>query len=365
MKLVMTLLVRDEADVIDAQVAFHLNAGVDYVIATDHRSQDGTTEILERYAREGYLHLIREDSEEFSQSDWVTRMARLAATDFGADWVINSDGDEFWWPRGSSLADALAYVPARYGIVHAVWRPFIPRPDTGQSFAELMTVRLSPHAAINSPASPFRPNAKIAHRADPKVVVGTGNHHLNDSMLISLRSWYPIELLHFPLRKNEQIARKYAAVQDAWGRERGLAHIDQAVDLAREGRTDEIVQSLGTDPGALERGLAEGVLVRDTRLRDALRALAGVEELPGRGEPPPRFTLPRDGGRLGFPRPTVVDDALFAVEAAVVMEADEVRAQRRLDELERRISELERGAGPRLRRVLRRFVRRTKTPVGS
>ena len=53
MKLVMTLLVRDEADIVDAQIAFHLDAGVDFVVATDNRSEDGTTEILERYAREG------------------------------------------------------------------------------------------------------------------------------------------------------------------------------------------------------------------------------------------------------------------------------------------------------------------------
>ena len=57
MKLVMTLLVRDETDVVDAQISFHLDAGVDYVIATDNRSQDGTTE-SRGYAREGDLHLI-------------------------------------------------------------------------------------------------------------------------------------------------------------------------------------------------------------------------------------------------------------------------------------------------------------------
>ena len=60
MTLVMTLLVRDEADIVDAQIAFHLHAGVDFVVATDNRSQDGTTEILERYERAGVLHLLRE-----------------------------------------------------------------------------------------------------------------------------------------------------------------------------------------------------------------------------------------------------------------------------------------------------------------
>ena len=43
MKLVQTLVVRDEADVVDAQISYHLNAGVDFVLATDHDSQDGTT----------------------------------------------------------------------------------------------------------------------------------------------------------------------------------------------------------------------------------------------------------------------------------------------------------------------------------
>jgi Glycosyl transferase family 2 len=107
MKLIMTLLARDEADVIDAQVAFHLNAGVDFVIAMDNLSQDGTGDVLESYAREGHLHLIRERGEYLRQADWITQMGRLAATDFGADWVIHSDADEFWWPRGASLKDVL------------------------------------------------------------------------------------------------------------------------------------------------------------------------------------------------------------------------------------------------------------------
>ena len=90
MKMVMTLLVRDECDILDAHLRYHLERGVDFVIATDHRAGDGTTEILRGYERDGHLHLIRESGDAVQQAHWVTRMARLAANDFGADWVINA-----------------------------------------------------------------------------------------------------------------------------------------------------------------------------------------------------------------------------------------------------------------------------------
>src|SRR5947209_3196047 len=216
MKLVLTVLARDEADIIDAQVAFHLNAGVDFVIATDNNSRDGTTEILESYARAGCLHLAREGAEGLRQGEWVTRMARLAATDFGADWVINSDADEFWWPRGGSLKDVLRAIPAQYGVVEAFWRSFVPRPDDGAFFAERMTVRLSQHAPINDPTSFYRPVIKVAHRADPHVIVGRGNHSLYESSFVPMTTWHPLEVLHFPLRSREQWRRKVELHGDAF-----------------------------------------------------------------------------------------------------------------------------------------------------
>src|SRR6266545_616413 len=57
------MVVRDEADLLDAQLAYHLNAGVDFVIVTEHGSQEGTAEILESYAREGYLLRLPEQGE--------------------------------------------------------------------------------------------------------------------------------------------------------------------------------------------------------------------------------------------------------------------------------------------------------------
>jgi hypothetical protein len=55
-RLVLTILVRDEVDVIETTIDYHLAQGVDTIIATDNRSRDGTRQILGRYAKFGAGH---------------------------------------------------------------------------------------------------------------------------------------------------------------------------------------------------------------------------------------------------------------------------------------------------------------------
>jgi hypothetical protein len=334
MTVVVTVLARDEAEVIDAQVAFHLNAGADFVIATDNNSQDGTTDILESYARAGVLRLIREPAEGLRQGEWVTRMARLAATEYAAEWVINTDADEFWWPRGGSLKEVLAAVPRAYGIVEAFWRSFVPRPDDGEFFAERMTARLSQHAPINDPTSFYRPVVKVAHRGDPQVTVARGNHALAGSALRTLTTWHPLEVLHFPLRSRAQWMRKVQLQGEAFTNhiERsGTGYHLKGYDALRAGRLDEQHETLVVEDDAVARGVEDGTLVVDTRLRDVLRALRS----PSTGR---EFAVPSELDRpLILPAPTPEDEAAYAVEAGALVEAYAVRAQRRMDAIEQRL----------------------------
>src|SRR5438874_1550309 len=130
MKLVMTLLVRDEADIVDAQLAYHLNAGVDFVIATDNRSQDGTTEILEAYEREGCLRLIREPGDDMQQGPWVTRMAQLAAAEYAAARLVPAQ------------APALPAAHARAGRAQVRRRVVGVEPQSGSRPVALPDARL-------------------------------------------------------------------------------------------------------------------------------------------------------------------------------------------------------------------------------
>jgi glycosyl transferase family 2 len=330
-KLVLTLLTRDQADVVDALVSFHLNAGVDFVIAMDHRSGDGTAEILEAYEREGVLHLIRQTSSELRTREWRTGMARLAATEYAADWVIGCDGDEFWWPRGGSLKDVLAAVPDAYGIVDAPWRFFLPRSNGPSFFAERMTVRLSPLAALLHPQSPFKPRVKIAHRADPAVIVQGGNHSLLEGPFELLRGWHPIEVLHFPIRLFEQ----YKRTQEQWRRS-GRTPMPVRGGLAIP---EDAFTSLAIDEEKLARGLETGGLTLDTRLRDALRMLRLPDVPAGPGDTSRRgFRLPGEDTTPGFPAPTIENDREYASDLAALADSGLANLRRRVDELGARIS---------------------------
>jgi hypothetical protein len=337
MKLVMTLLVRDEADIVDEQISFHLDAGVDFVVATDNRSEDGTTEILERHAREGHLHLIREHGDDLRQTEWVTRMAQLAATELGADWVINTDADEFWWPQGTGLKDVLSAVPERYGVVRGAWRNFVPRPDDDRPFFERMTVRLARPAFHHHPLST---HSKSAHRAVRDVRVGRGNHEAFGTGLLPLRGWYPIEILHFPVRSLEHCVRKYVTQFVALDKnaEKGIPnHMAEAYRAWRAGRLEQFYEPLVVDDEALERGLADGSLALDTRLRDRLRAL---------------------GDGRGFGRPDVGAAAAYAAESTALQESDLALARgARIEGLEQRVGALERSALGRLRGAVQRVRR--------
>lgn len=348
MRVVMTVLARDEEDIIDAQLAFHLSAGVDFVIATDNGSEDRTADIMRAYEREGVLHFISNPDRGFSQIEVVTHMARLAATDFGADWVINSDADEFWWPRGDSFHELLAELPDRYGSVRGLWRNFAPRPDRHWFFAERMTTRL---CRPTPGGGAFNPHFKTLHRADPDVTVGGGNHEVFGRSAHVLRGFYPVDIFHFPVRSLEHCERRYLRqwYYQTLAGQTPAPQVAAAHEAHVTGRMEEFYAELVVGDEELAEGAKAGTYAEDTRLRDALRALRLDSPAGAR-----QFALPPDAPLLDFR--SAVDEA-YVGEVALVGAADElVRLQASIGTLERRLSRLDSLAG-RTRATVRSRVR--------
>jgi hypothetical protein len=273
MTLLEILVSADDPELAAANVSFHLGAGVRTVLVARAGLSDGVEAALEPWTSDGRAIVVDGDA---------TALARAAATEHGGEWVIVAPAEEFWWPRGESLADPLAAMPERYGVVQGLVRTFLPNDGDGP-FAE-RRIRRPVLTAATAPASPSAALRPL-YRADPALVVADEPSR----RLVPLRAWYPFEVLRFP---------------------RG--------DPSTEGGAE---------------------LVADTRLRDALRALAA-------GEP------------LAFRVPDLVEDAAYAAECAAVGEVDLPRLEREIGDLERRVASLEQRLWPRVVRRVTRLARR-------
>jgi hypothetical protein len=326
----MALKVRDEGDILEANLRFHHAIGVDHFVVTDNGSTDETPEILDRYVDAGLAHVIHEPGADLRKrgADWLTNMARFAATELGAAWVLHTDADEFWWPLRGTLAEALAAIPERYGVVVAPRTEFVGRPDGGGSFAERLTVR----------EARARLQPKVAHRAEPDVVVldrgghdvavagpggdaaetlrppgrtvhrttrdpeGSDSPRMADETRLVWAPRWPVRIFHFPVRSSAQFKRRteiaiFEGRFPDWGRFRRLR------EQFEEGRLDELYAELLWDDDALEDGIRDGQLVRDDRLARLLPScpdpISGSPSGSVRVEPQPD-ELEREEAELEF-----------------------------------------------------------------
>ena len=93
--LVMTLLVRDEEEILEANLDYHFAQGVDFAIVTDHGSTDATPEILDDYVSRGLVRVLEAGGDQHHQSRRVTRMA-----------------EEFGWRARFGCAESAAAMSA-------------------------------------------------------------------------------------------------------------------------------------------------------------------------------------------------------------------------------------------------------------
>jgi hypothetical protein len=240
------------------------------VIATDNRSVDGTGDILREFEAQGALHLIREEQDDYAQSVWVTRMARMAQARFDADWVINCDADEFWWPISGSLPETLERIPNKYAVVAAPRHNFVPRSAQGTApWYKSMVFRET--SSKNSRGRPLPP--KVCHRGIENIKVAQGNHNISWPKRLAVFPQTLIEILHFPLRSYAQFENKIVKGGAAYERNTDLrSNIGRdwrrLYKQWKKGNLYEHYQKQTWPDIQLQRGLEDGLLVLDTRLED-------------------------------------------------------------------------------------------------
>lgn len=222
MNLIMTLLVRDEEDIIRENIEYHLSHGVDFIIATDNGSWDGTRNILAEFEKLGVVKVLDEPGRDHSQWKWVTRMALMARDEFHADWIINNDADEFWVaPQGNlkefvtefgQTLEANIIDCQRKNMVYAFDE------ETNSSWQDRLIYRTT--APVPIPKLADRINdmlpcpyyflalpPKCMVRAKGLKMIEQGNHSARYEKK-SITQASDIEIFHFPIRSSKQLEKK-------------------------------------------------------------------------------------------------------------------------------------------------------------
>ncbi|MFT6258487.1 MAG: hypothetical protein ACJA0S_000454 [Rickettsiales bacterium] len=254
-KLVMTLLARNEEDIIEECIKFHLSHGVDFIIATDNSSIDGTRDIFLKYQEKGVLHLIDEPDHNYQQTKWVNRMIMLARDEYKADWVINVDADEFWYCNYGNLKLALP-DPKKANVVFAsaLQVNAVDRKDFTFNIQE----KVSGLVALRW---------KCLHNAKDYRHIVMGNHDvkmkpLRRKAIVS----FDIIIFHFYIRSYKHYERKIVDSAKALLKHKNLragSHILDEYELYKQGRLRESFDSRKAK-GKEQKNYIEG----DSRLYD-------------------------------------------------------------------------------------------------
>ena len=273
----MTMMVRDEADIVGAMVQHHLDQGIDLFLVTDNGSVDGTTEILEEFARQGRIELRHDPRHLKQQHEVVTAMSREAARR-GARWVLNADADEFWLAQNGELTirEALERIdPAIGAFVVPVTDMTGPPASSGTGLQRLVYQDHRPDELMRRLGIHAHATPDVAFVASEDVVVAQGNHFVSVESHGQPEPGAGLEVLHFPWRSWAQFSRK---VENAGKAYEASPHLKPSANhhgmrdyrRLRDGFLFGAYITRHPSPEELAEGLEKGWFVEDRRIADLI-----------------------------------------------------------------------------------------------
>lgn len=179
--------------------------GVDFFIVTDNGSTDQTPDILKKYEQAGWIVKTFTDKGPHNQVSFVDRMIRFISDNNLAEWVVNSDTDEFWVPKIGTLKETLAR--SRANVISCRLYNVIPLNQTDPILNVLAII--SPEKIDGGNLSIFGPvYNKVIHRIKGYLKIHPGNHNV-DIRRKSVDSTDEIFVLHYAVRSFSHFKTKF------------------------------------------------------------------------------------------------------------------------------------------------------------
>jgi hypothetical protein len=247
----MTILVKNEADIIEKNIRYHAKKGVDSFVVMDNNSTDGTREILERLKKEFEITIIDEKGI-YNQAKWMTKLTHIARKKYNPTWLIPNDADEFWWSK-ESLKDALKNAKKAvltvdrfnfllYEGIKNWWESEIrvENPIFYRKNTQLSSDKISIILAKISPKVIIKPKGLLWIRGGNHKALHILNPFDYFKHYDKIKRFEEIKVFHYPIRSYEQFEKniKNRAALLEMGAKMG-PHYKRWVKLLKEGKLKE------------------------------------------------------------------------------------------------------------------------------
>jgi hypothetical protein len=209
----MTILVKNEVDIIEANIRTHSKLGVDAFVIMDNSSTDGTREILSKLQDEFKITIIDEKGY-YQQKKFMTKLAFLAKKIYRPDWIINNDADEFWIPNsGTSLKEYLNFKGAilrvdRFNMVPPL--NSLEREDIFFDSIYEVSNQINYRVAKREDISVLLGQAsrKVIINPHGVIKINSGNHSAEHIAFWNKRDCNTIKNYHYPIRSYRQFEKR-------------------------------------------------------------------------------------------------------------------------------------------------------------
>lgn len=272
----MTLLVKNEEDILEENLLFHKAMGIDGFIVTDNNSTDKTPEIIRKYERLGWIkEIIIEKGNNYDQEVWVDRMIVSDRDRFKADWVINADADEFWYTSLGDLKKEFSNNTAN--VVVCPLKCVVPCEQTKNWQWEYVVKKpldIPEKYGLSKYSIFCRQISKVAHRTQGYKRIYPGNHWV-DMEIEKVMKKSSIVIYHYTIRGYQYYLNKVInggkALENNPNQSFGQ-HWRYLYRLYLDGKLpEEYERIVGTN--CFERLLKEGIVEKDRTVCDFMQEL--------------------------------------------------------------------------------------------
>src|SRR6266849_468919 len=287
-KIVLLVLPSDQGDILKDYLEWHLDSGVDLILAEDVGSSDNTHEILESFSKRGRVKwsLVPEKNRLKYRAEET--LAKMAIEQHGADWIIMSDVDEFLCPQGQELRTILQRAAA--DNVTAISVPCFNMTGTvvqsARRATETPTLRIDRpvddppleqfiSGDIPAPYIFIRHPPKTIARASAFVGYGPGTHSVATSWGNS-REFSELRFLHYPIRGFDKLEAKIAGATAFFDENDHLEpwwcwHWRRWIRLNQEGRLREDYEGQFLSPARAEELIRDGICTVDETIANWIK----------------------------------------------------------------------------------------------